>query len=369
MMPGMTGFEVLQAVQTEPRWSDLPVMLITAAADESLPASAMRSGAVDVLIKPFRLSELLEPRGRAHPALPRGQRRAPPTAPRAARRRCPAPPTRSPRSSSSSSRAKLRSLPRVGGGDQELASSPRETISRGMTTNSVPAARQLHAVPSTIARSSRSIRPATSSSDPPLRSPAGALRPPARPRGAPRCRSPSRRASPRAAKPGSGQVAELAPGRRAGDGDAEGVHPRLELRPADLLQVAVELRWSSPGPKRPRGPSGGGAGSKRTRMRRPPSDLTQRAFCRGRSPPRPRTWTRRPRSRFWSGRMRLQRDGLRREHRRARTSRGPRSAPDARSATRWRRRRRGRCAQSASPTRARQPRPEPDAGCRGAERV
>lgn len=60
MMPGMTGFEVLQAVHTEPRWSDLPVMLITAATDEYLPTSAMQNGAVDVLIKPFRLSELLD---------------------------------------------------------------------------------------------------------------------------------------------------------------------------------------------------------------------------------------------------------------------------------------------------------------------
>ena len=59
MMPGMTGFEVLQAVHTEPRWSDLPVMLITAATDETLSTSALRCGAVDVLIKPFRLNELL----------------------------------------------------------------------------------------------------------------------------------------------------------------------------------------------------------------------------------------------------------------------------------------------------------------------
>jgi two-component system sensor histidine kinase ChiS len=59
MMPGMSGFEVLQAVHTEPRWSDLPVVLITAATDETLSTSALRNGAVDVLIKPFRLSELL----------------------------------------------------------------------------------------------------------------------------------------------------------------------------------------------------------------------------------------------------------------------------------------------------------------------
>lgn len=60
MMPGMSGFEVLEAVHTEPRWSDLPIMLITAATDESLSTSALRRGAVDVLIKPFRLHELLD---------------------------------------------------------------------------------------------------------------------------------------------------------------------------------------------------------------------------------------------------------------------------------------------------------------------
>lgn len=59
MMPGMTGLEVLQQLRADPRWSALPVMLITAASDESLPTSARQNGAVDVLIKPFRLGELL----------------------------------------------------------------------------------------------------------------------------------------------------------------------------------------------------------------------------------------------------------------------------------------------------------------------
>jgi DNA-binding response OmpR family regulator len=35
-------------------------MLVTAATDEALPAQALEGGAVDVLIKPFRLHELLE---------------------------------------------------------------------------------------------------------------------------------------------------------------------------------------------------------------------------------------------------------------------------------------------------------------------
>ena len=59
MMPGMSGFDVLEALRTQPRWAGLPVMLITAATDELLSASALAGGAVDVLIKPFRLGELL----------------------------------------------------------------------------------------------------------------------------------------------------------------------------------------------------------------------------------------------------------------------------------------------------------------------
>lgn len=59
MMPGMSGFDVLEALQRDARWTDLPVMLITAASDEALPVSAMRGGATDFLTKPFRLGELL----------------------------------------------------------------------------------------------------------------------------------------------------------------------------------------------------------------------------------------------------------------------------------------------------------------------
>jgi two-component system cell cycle response regulator len=59
MMPGMSGFEVLQTVHGDPRWADLPIMLITAANDEMLSVSALKEGAVDFLTKPFRLGELL----------------------------------------------------------------------------------------------------------------------------------------------------------------------------------------------------------------------------------------------------------------------------------------------------------------------
>jgi CheY-like chemotaxis protein len=59
MMPGMSGIEVLDAVRSDPRTAALPVMLITAAAEEVVPESALGQREVDVLMKPFRLNELL----------------------------------------------------------------------------------------------------------------------------------------------------------------------------------------------------------------------------------------------------------------------------------------------------------------------
>ena len=59
MMPGLSGFDLLRRVQEDARWSDLPVVLITAASDDVIPISAIRSGAADFLPKPFRLGELL----------------------------------------------------------------------------------------------------------------------------------------------------------------------------------------------------------------------------------------------------------------------------------------------------------------------
>lgn len=60
MMPGIGGFEVLRTLQTRPNLKELPVVLITAATEEGLRATAHEAGAVDLLVKPFRLRELLE---------------------------------------------------------------------------------------------------------------------------------------------------------------------------------------------------------------------------------------------------------------------------------------------------------------------
>lgn len=59
MMPKLSGLEVLRAVQADARWSHLPVLLVTALMDENLPRQAREEGAAEVLIKPFRLADLL----------------------------------------------------------------------------------------------------------------------------------------------------------------------------------------------------------------------------------------------------------------------------------------------------------------------
>lgn len=59
MMPGMSGVEVLDTVRANPRTAELPVVLITAAAEEVVPGSLLDGREVDVLVKPFRLNDLL----------------------------------------------------------------------------------------------------------------------------------------------------------------------------------------------------------------------------------------------------------------------------------------------------------------------
>lgn len=59
MMPGMSGLEVVEAVRSDPRTAGLPVMLITAAAEEMLPTPRLEGDRVDLLMKPFRLDDLL----------------------------------------------------------------------------------------------------------------------------------------------------------------------------------------------------------------------------------------------------------------------------------------------------------------------
>jgi CheY-like chemotaxis protein len=60
MMPGITGYDVLEALQSDDATSDIPVLVLTA---KSLRADRDRShglGAAAFLTKPFMPSELCE---------------------------------------------------------------------------------------------------------------------------------------------------------------------------------------------------------------------------------------------------------------------------------------------------------------------
>jgi CheY-like chemotaxis protein len=59
MMPGMTGYEVLQEIRKRPSYNDLPVIIISSVSDKTSIVTALDDGAVDYIIKPFDNNELI----------------------------------------------------------------------------------------------------------------------------------------------------------------------------------------------------------------------------------------------------------------------------------------------------------------------
>jgi CheY-like chemotaxis protein len=59
-MPGITGFDVFQALQWQSETAAIPFIFLTAFVDADLREQAEALGVVHYLTKPFRLEELLE---------------------------------------------------------------------------------------------------------------------------------------------------------------------------------------------------------------------------------------------------------------------------------------------------------------------
>jgi len=59
MMPGLDGFEVCRRVRTDPRFSSIPVILLTAKGQESDSERGLAAGATEFMSKPYSPSELL----------------------------------------------------------------------------------------------------------------------------------------------------------------------------------------------------------------------------------------------------------------------------------------------------------------------
>jgi PleD family two-component response regulator len=79
-LPGIDGLEVCRTLRADPVTDALPVIIVTAAADESLRDRAGELGVIDVVAKPFRVFELVERMRRALRA--RSREGDPPTAPK-----------------------------------------------------------------------------------------------------------------------------------------------------------------------------------------------------------------------------------------------------------------------------------------------
>ena len=59
MMPGLSGLEVCRAIRADPRGKDVPVLMLTAKAQEDDIGQAFTAGADDYMVKPFRGRELV----------------------------------------------------------------------------------------------------------------------------------------------------------------------------------------------------------------------------------------------------------------------------------------------------------------------
>jgi len=58
MMPHASGLDVLNVMRHDPRWRDLPCIILTAAGQEQQHTSAVELGANDFLTKPFSPKKL-----------------------------------------------------------------------------------------------------------------------------------------------------------------------------------------------------------------------------------------------------------------------------------------------------------------------
>jgi DNA-binding response OmpR family regulator len=59
-MPGLSGYDVLARIKSTPATQDTVVVMLTALGHEAYVGDAMRHGASDYIVKPFRPADLLE---------------------------------------------------------------------------------------------------------------------------------------------------------------------------------------------------------------------------------------------------------------------------------------------------------------------
>lgn len=60
MMPGISGFDLCEQLRQDPRFANLPILIVTAKDDPGTKERAMRTGANDYITKPFNIDQLLQ---------------------------------------------------------------------------------------------------------------------------------------------------------------------------------------------------------------------------------------------------------------------------------------------------------------------
>jgi DNA-binding response OmpR family regulator len=60
MMPARSGYEVCQALRQQPRWRDVPIIMLTAKGRDVDREKGLALGANDYVTKPFSTRELVE---------------------------------------------------------------------------------------------------------------------------------------------------------------------------------------------------------------------------------------------------------------------------------------------------------------------
>ncbi len=59
MMPGLTGFELCEMLHNDPRFANIPVIIVSAKDDPTSKERAFRAGAKDYLTKPFGIDDFI----------------------------------------------------------------------------------------------------------------------------------------------------------------------------------------------------------------------------------------------------------------------------------------------------------------------
>jgi len=59
MLPYVDGFELIRRIRERPDWADVPIIMLTAKAQERNVVRALDAGANDYVVKPFKPEELI----------------------------------------------------------------------------------------------------------------------------------------------------------------------------------------------------------------------------------------------------------------------------------------------------------------------